>query len=89
MTPLEMKQMEVCCAYAAHVKMLHEFPELAGCYRADSERGRLHQEMCDAFDVAWERTFDITGNLDKINFDGRILYDKLSGMNRKDVKDER
>lgn len=88
MTLLEMKRMEACCAYAAHVKMLHEFLELAGCYRADSERSRLHQEMCDAFDVAREYTTDITGNLDKINFDGRILYDKLSGMSREDMKDE-
>ena len=77
MTSLEMERMIACCAYTGHVKMQWEHLEFAGLYGADSERIRLHDEMCVSFGVPREKTLQLTGSLEKINFDGRILYDNL------------
>ena len=50
--------------YWNHIKKMQKNPHK---YATDDTRGKLHDELCEYYNLDKEKTKKITGNLDKLN----------------------
>ena len=67
--------LEVKCYEYIHV--IKTMEENRGMYGLDDWRRRVHDEICKLTRLTKEETIDITGNLEKINYDPVKLTTEL------------
>ncbi len=69
-----------CYEYINAVRDVESLPP--GLYRADAERERIHNELCELFGLSKEQTKKYTTDLDKIDYNGTELYFLLLKLKR-------
>lgn len=73
--------LEKCYIYIDAVKDWEEL-NLSGLYRADVFRSQCHDELCEAFGLNKDETLIHTRNLEKLDYDGKKLYNALLKMKK-------
>lgn len=81
---------EIACGeYVCAIRDIEAFTG-KGIYALDNRRTKLHDKLCRLFGLTKDETKEVTDNLDRINYNPKLLYCALCvARNKKRAKTQK